>query len=349
MSSSAYSSFTGRDQSDIATRVEEPTGIGTAGIGTVTGTVSDTVQKLDGSFFRTSQVGYTCRPVEHRSIEHRSIEHRPIEIEQPLSKVISDALREPQTTPSADEQKRQTIVNALEQNLFFLYYQEVRPARESERTIREVLLRLPNDRTGQILRPRDFLPTAKRFDLMRDVDAWVIRHCFQEIAQKIKHDSTNTLYSINLSACSLNSDSFLSVIEQALSTFSINPNRICFEIEGRSMVSDLHKTIQTISRIKSLGFRFALDNFGKEASFLSYLRELSIDYLKVDGTLISEITNSQRTRATLALVNHFSHSLGIKTIATHVSSSAIAEASKRLNFDYTQGFIISEPRPFMLL
>ncbi|MEL6552717.1 MAG: EAL domain-containing protein [Cyanobacteria bacterium J06621_11] len=238
------------------------------------------------------------------------------------------------------------IEKALRENLFFLYYQEIRPIEDNDEIIREILLRLPEEKTGEILLPRVFLPAAERFHLMGKVDRWVIRRCFQELSG---HALANTIYSINLSVHSLNDDTFIEFVESAGREFGIEPSHVCFEVTEAAAIANIQTTAQRIFHLKALGFRFSLDNFSQWIDSFSYLKQLPIDYLKVDGRLISKLLSDRNIFSTLDSINRLSHETGITTVAANVSSSAISEAARQSGFDYVQGFMISEPRPFVLL
>ena len=256
----------------------------------------------------------------------------------------TEALTTPPPTP--DGRTLQKISKALEQDLFFLYYQSIRPIDQGSKAIREVLVRLPDEKTGQIRLPRTFLPTAARFGLMYEIDFWVVRRCFQEIE---KTELANTIYSINLSRQTIHHHGFVDFIEHIVKEFSVDPSHICFEITEADMCLDLQATTKILLHLRDLGFCLALDRFDWKLSAFVALRQFPFSYLKVDGSLISKITSDKGVLATLSLVTRLGQEMGMQTIASHVSSSAIAEAASNLNFDYLQGFIISEPRPLVLL
>ncbi|MEL6493368.1 MAG: EAL domain-containing protein [Cyanobacteria bacterium J06621_3] len=243
---------------------------------------------------------------------------------------------------SADLEWFTRINQAIEEDSFCLYYQEIKPTVVGKETIREILLRLPDKRTKHIMPPMAFIPPAERYDLMPKLDRWAIRQCFKQI---MDISTPGVLYSINLSGDTLNDDNFVAFLREALNEFHIDPHRICFEITETTAIANLTQVATMILSLKKLGFRFALDDFGSGMSSFVYLKQLPVDYLKIDGSLVSEINRDEIALATLKSINDIGHIMGLSTVAEYVSDSDILQTVEALNIDYMQGFEIAIPLP----
>lgn len=245
---------------------------------------------------------------------------------------------------SADQQWVSQITSAMEDDLFRLYYQEVKPLKPGGDVIWEVLLRLSAGQSKgsseSLMLPMAFIPPAERYDLMPKLDRWMVKSCFQQI-QAIA--DPKIVYSLNLSGYTLDDDSFILFLEDAIAAFNINPNQVCFEISESTVMANFAQVAAMIDSLKSLGFRFALDNFGSGISSLVYLQHLPMDYLKLDGSLISEINRDKVAWATLQSINNIGHMMCLDTIAGCVSDEDILETVTSLNLDYAQGFEIAKP------
>ncbi|MGC1309250.1 MAG: EAL domain-containing protein [Phormidesmis sp.] len=251
------------------------------------------------------------------------------------------------TLPAAvDFRWSNRITQAIDQNLFCLHYQVIKPVDSRKQVIWEILLRLPAEGTNgeqRLMPPMAFIPPAERYDLMINLDRWTIRRCFQQIQQ---FSNPEIMYSLNLSGHTLNDDGFIPFLEAALAEFRINPHQVCFEINETTVIANLTQVAATIDRFKALGCCFALDNFGSGVSSLVYLQQLPVDYLKIDGSLISAITHDKVTLATVQSIISIGHVMGVQTIAEHVSNSDLSKMAQSLQIDYVQGFEIARPRLF---
>ncbi|MEL6815729.1 MAG: EAL domain-containing protein [Cyanobacteria bacterium J06598_3] len=240
----------------------------------------------------------------------------------------------------ADQHWVTSLTQALEEDLFCLYYQEVRPLKPGSPVIWEVLLRLPCEVTDALTMPMAFIPPAQRYDLMAQLDRWMVRQCFAQIQ---KAGRSEIIYSLNLSGDTLSDGSFIGFLERAIADFKIMPNRLCFEVSESTVMANFSQVAAMVKRLKKLGFRFALDNFGSGLSSLVYLNQLPIDYLKLDGGLIAKINHDKVAYATLQSINNIGHIMGLETIAGCVSNSALLNTIEGLTMDYAQGFEISKP------
>lgn len=239
------------------------------------------------------------------------------------------------------------VTEALDENQFQLYYQTIEAAVPEAGGTRlcEILLRLPNAQTGEILPPMAFLPAAERYNLMPRIDRWVVNRFLTYL---ISHGpELNTIYSVNLSGSSINDESFVSFLEERLQQYPVDPQMLCFEITETLAISNLQKAADLILKLKKLGCHFALDDFGSGMSSFSYLKHLPVDYLKIDGNFVKEAPTDEVLCAMLQSINNIGHIMGLKTIAEYVENAAVLEKVRALGIDYAQGYAISYPQPLL--
>ncbi|NJL10518.1 MAG: EAL domain-containing protein, partial [Calothrix sp. SM1_7_51] len=246
------------------------------------------------------------------------------------------------------------ITQALEDNSFFLYYQPIVPIHPTKSNAEhyEVLLRLI-DKMGNEVLPMAFIPAAERYNLMSAIDRWVIRTLFANLGlnrEKLnvctrKGRNCGCIYAINLSGASINDDQFMDFLCEQLALHQIPAQAICFEITETVAIANLSKTANFIRVLKKLGCRFSLDDFGRGMSSWSYLKNLSVDYLKIDGTFIKHIVSEQVDMAMVEAINKIGHLMGIQTIAEYVETQEIFDMVKAIGIDYAQGYGVAKPLP----
>ncbi|HKV08824.1 MAG TPA: EAL domain-containing protein [Thermoanaerobaculia bacterium] len=239
------------------------------------------------------------------------------------------------------------IQQTLERDRFRLFAQQIQPisSQATRGTYFEVLLRMVED-DGRIHLPSDFIRAAERYGLMRSIDRWVIRNCIQTLIEQ-PPPFLDLLYacSINLSAVSLGDQEFLDFVEEEVVRSGLPPQKICFEITETAAIDNLGQTSKLLTRLVSRGIRFALDDFGTGMSSYSYLKDLPVSFLKIDGKFIKDVVTDQLDRAMVESINQVGHVMGLQTVAEGVASGAIMQHLKDLEVDYAQGNWISPPRP----
>lgn len=241
------------------------------------------------------------------------------------------------------------IRTALDEDRFCLYAQSIAPlqARKHRRHSGmhfEVLLRL-RDENGQILAPGHFIPAAERYGLMPSLDRWVITRALQTLAQQPGHAKLVETCAINLSGPSLDDDGLLEFVKEQLQQHAIAPQKLCFEITETSAIGNLSNATRLIQSLRALGCRFALDDFGVGMSSLTYLKQLPVDYLKIDGGFVRDMLKDKGDHAMVEMINRIGQTLGKKTIAEFVESREIAEELMTMGVDYVQGYAIARPKP----
>ncbi len=243
------------------------------------------------------------------------------------------------------------INQAIEEDRFQLYAQAIvpiDPPHEDYQRHVEILLRMI-DRNGELIPPGCFIPAAERYGLMTELDRVVIKTFFRSYAQACLSLSgsplDNCLYAINLSARSLNDEQFIDFVKAQFQEYRVPPQIICFEITETAAISNLTKASLLIQELKQMGCRFALDDFGSGMNCFAYLKQLTIDYLKIDGSFIKNINQEPIDQELVICMNRIAHVLGAKTVAEWVEDDATWETLRAIGIDYGQGFGISRPQP----
>ncbi len=238
------------------------------------------------------------------------------------------------------------VRSALQDEQFELLSQRIEPLADDDNSVHfEVLLRML-DYDGQLLSPIVFIPAAERYHLMPFVDRWVIQNSIAALARVWK-DGTGLdgVCAINLSGQSLGESSVLQTIIDAINEHRVPPHRICFEITETAAISNIEEAKVFMRELKKLGCQFSLDDFGAGLSSFGYLKDLPVDYLKIDGKFVRELTRDGVSESMVRAMNHVGKAMGLKTVAEYVQTDAIRERIKSIGLDFAQGFAIEKPRP----
>ncbi len=241
---------------------------------------------------------------------------------------------------------------ALRDNRFVLHRQYIHSLRNDNAGEKycEFLVRML-DENGELIMPGAFIPAAERYDLMSDLDRWVINDAFKYLAKQCtkKNSSTNPVLSfINLSGASLSDEKFFSYISEKLIEYKIPRGSICFEITETATIANLKSAVKFINEIKEAGCLFALDDFGSGMSSFSYLKTIPADFLKIDGEFVRDMLLDPMDTAIVEAINKIGHVAGLRTIAEFVESPAIMDRLRTIGVDYAQGYGIDEPAPIVL-
>jgi EAL domain-containing protein (putative c-di-GMP-specific phosphodiesterase class I) len=206
----------------------------------------------------------------------------------------------------------------------------------------ELLLRM-RDGAGQLLAPMAFIPAAERFGLMPEIDRWVINTALSGVAEADANGSSAPVYAINLSSATICDETFLQFLRDAFARSRVLPARICFEISETSAITNLSKVTLLMHELKAIGCQLALDDFCSGVSSFTSIRDLPIDYLKLDGTIVKEILEDPVRAAMLTAIRHVSRVIGNKLVAEQVESPAVLEQLRAVGIDYIQGYVIEMP------
>ncbi|MCW5624760.1 MAG: EAL domain-containing protein [Burkholderiales bacterium] len=241
------------------------------------------------------------------------------------------------------------LQKALDEDRLTLYAQDIVGIRTgtSEGRHCEVLIRMIDER-GELVPPMAFIPAAERYNLMPAIDRWVIRTAFAVLASPNQRNSREAVHlcAINLSAMSIGDDSFLDFVRQEFERSGVIPEHICFEITETAAIANLDKAAHFMTELKSLGCRFALDDFGAGMSSFAYLKHLPVDFLKIDGTFVKDMAHDPVDRAMVEAINNIGHVMGMRTIAEFVDNDRIIAHLQVLGVDYAQGHGVGRPQPF---
>lgn len=236
------------------------------------------------------------------------------------------------------------INQALDGNRFCLYAQEIFPLDKSESKHFELLIRMLDEK-GKIVPPGRFLPAAERYNLIEKLDAWVVLHACTFISRHASDLADVSLFTINLSGPSLTNNAFLEHIIQVFKHSGVAPSKICFEVTETVAISNLDSAVSFIKTLRDLGFRFALDDFGSGISSFGYLKNLPVDYLKIDGMFVKGIAHDPIDYAMVKSINEIGQIMGMQTIAEFVENDEIKVKLQELGVNYGQGYGLGKPKP----
>jgi len=237
------------------------------------------------------------------------------------------------------------IRQGLEQNNFSLYAQPIKAVGHTETGLHlEVLVRY-QDHKNAIIPPGAFLPAAERYNLAPAMDRWVVNRLFSWLAGQPEFLARLSLCSVNLSGLSLSDETMLKFIAEQFSRWQIPAQKICFEITETAVIANLSHATQFINELRTQGCSFSLDDFGSGLSSFGYLKNLPVDYLKIDGLFIKDIISDPIDLAMVKSINEVGHLMGKKTIAEFVENQETFCLLQQLGVDYAQGYYLGKPIP----
>ncbi|MBN2866194.1 MAG: EAL domain-containing protein [Thiotrichales bacterium] len=234
------------------------------------------------------------------------------------------------------------IKRALENEQFVLFAQQITPLQsDNHKRAYEVLVRLQTP-DQPITPPDQFLPAAERFNLMGELDIYIIRKAVNWLN---RHLDEVDLLNINISGQSLDdvyfNDALLNILEE-------NPNtnsKLCFEITESTAITRMSASIAFLNRVKSHGCQLALDDFGSGFSSFGWLKTIPVDYVKIDGAFILDVLNDSIDAAMVKAIHKISDEMNIETIAEFVENQAVSDWLKEAGIDYAQGYHYHKPMP----
>lgn len=238
------------------------------------------------------------------------------------------------------------IRQAIEHDRLVLFAQPIRPLRKGHAgpARQEILVRL-RDSAGSLWAPGEFLPIADRYGLTPDIDKWVIKNTFRWLSaqEKAGHPTANT--SINLSGLSMIESGLVEYVQQQLEAHQVRPDSICFEITESVGIDGFPQATSSITELRRRGLRFALDDFGSGMASLKYLRDLELDYLKIDGSFVRNVVTHPANQYLVGAIRDMSRAFGLETIAEYVEDEATIDYLAKAGIDYAQGYAIGKPVP----
>jgi diguanylate cyclase (GGDEF)-like protein/PAS domain S-box-containing protein len=207
----------------------------------------------------------------------------------------------------------------------------------------ELLVRLRDD-GGRLVMPEEFIPAAERYNLVSSIDRWVVRRAVQALQQHASGDEPPFLFALNLSGTSLSDRSFLDYVLSLIDEPAV-AGGLCFEITETAVITSMSQAISFMHELRKRGCRFALDDFGSGLSSFHYLKTLPVDFLKIDGQFIGNVTTDVVDRSMVEAISRVGRALGIATIAEKVESAEVFAELQRLGVQFAQGYFVARPAP----
>ncbi len=212
----------------------------------------------------------------------------------------------------------------------------------------EILMAIA-DENGKLSSPQDFIKSAEQFGYMVQVDQWVVRQVFSWISQMMDEEKDVPNLAINLSGNSVTDDAFMEFLFEAISEYGVGTSKICFEITETGTINNMVKATDFVNEFKNIGCKFSIDDFGTGLASHSYLRDLPVDYVKIDGTFIKHIHENPKDFAMAKSINDLSHFLGMETIAEFAENDEVIAKLREIGCDYIQGWGVGRPAPLTSL
>ena len=233
------------------------------------------------------------------------------------------------------------IRDALANNKFRLLFQPVINLSTGTTQHYEALIRMTGDK-DELITPDKFIPIAERMGLIHDIDLWVVKHAIDVLHQLPAHQSNLSL-NINLSSHAFQDPALLPLVRDRLASTGIAANRITFEITETAAVANFEQTREMVCQLRELGCSFALDDFGAGFSSFNYLKQFPVDYLKIDGSFITNLVNDPIDQTLVKSIIEIARTLGKHTVAEFVESAEVLNMLKEYGANYAQGYHIGKP------
>jgi PAS domain S-box-containing protein len=244
----------------------------------------------------------------------------------------------PEYAMSSDSLRR-----ALEDDMFQLYCQPVLDLHANSVSQYELLIRMVAE-DGRVILPKAFLSTARRAGLAHAIDRWVVRHAIRLLHERQSADE-DVSFEVNLSPEAIHDDDLPAMIEEELASTPIDPARLVLELTGATAAGDIDATRDLARRLRGLGCRFALDDFRSNFGSFRLLKDIPLDYLKLDGELVGSLTESRTSQLIVKALVDVAAGTGMKTVAVFVSDDSALAMLRDLGVDYAQGYKVGRPRP----
>lgn len=232
------------------------------------------------------------------------------------------------------------IHQALDENQFVLYFQHIHANGTQDTKKIEILLRL-KDESGKVKPPGHFIPVAERFHLITEIDKWVLKNTF--MAMKDLPD--DIIVSINLSGEFIIKSNAVLLIRSLIEEYKVSPERLCFEITETSAIAKIEATHDLMIELSKIGCLFSLDDFGTGTSSYEYLKQLPVNFVKIDGMFVRDIENDEINRKMVESIAGIARAKQIKVVAECVETAAALEIIRGMDVDYYQGYVSHLPEP----
>ncbi len=241
----------------------------------------------------------------------------------------------------------QRLQAALRDGFFELYVQPIEPTRPGTPSpngpAMEVFVRLHDE--GQAIAPAEFFPAAERYRLMSMIDRWVLGSALAALAAGAIRLPPGRSLSINISGQTLADPSFLELVVDELDRTGVQPAQICFEVAETSVIGNLEQARRFVDVLHGMGCRFALDDFGTDLGGFANLKQLPMDYLKIDGSFMRDLGRDSVNQAMVSAVVGMARTLNFRLVAEQIEDVTALEAARAMGIDFVQGHAIGRPRP----
>ncbi len=238
------------------------------------------------------------------------------------------------------------IEDALDNNRLLLYYQPILDIAHNRLSHYEALVRMRGE-NGEIAPPCMFIPVAEKTGLIHEIDSRVLKLAIADL-HKFCHQGRDITLSVNLSAKAIAKNQFVETIENLVDEFQVERSRLILELTETSAVEDIFTAADVIARCRKLGYKFALDDFGVGFASWFYLRQLPVDFVKIDGSFVRNLTASEEDRLFIKALNDVAQGLGKETIAEFVENASVLKLLSEFGVNYAQGYYIGKPAPELL-
>ena len=230
------------------------------------------------------------------------------------------------------------INEAIDENRVVIALQEMVSLRnQREGTHFEVFNRI-RSRSGEIIQPGAYLPSAERYGLATKLDSTVIDLTLNWLKQDPRRLQTIKMCSINLSSSTFANEEFATTLIEHIQSSGVPPSKLCFELTETATIANLSAASSFMYQLNGIGCQFMLDDFGSGLSSFAYLKKLPVAYLKIDGLLVKDVLEDPIDFTMVKAINEISQSIGQQTIAKHVESPELLEAVRQIGVDFAQGF-----------
>jgi diguanylate cyclase (GGDEF)-like protein len=241
------------------------------------------------------------------------------------------------------------IDDALHSGYFQLWRQPIRSlSDDDEHRVHhyELLLRML-DHDGNVVLPGAFLPAAERYDRMREIDRWVVDNALKYVGKHQEYGEQ--FHAINLSGASMGDDSLCKFVRDRITTHGVDPRSICFEVTETVAIGNFKAAVDFMQNLRGIGCRFSLDDFGSGLSSFAYLKSLPVDFIKIDGRFIRNLSADPMDRAIVEAIHRVAHVANLRTIAEFVEDTSVIDVLRAIGVDFAQGYGIGRPKPVPVL
>jgi EAL domain-containing protein (putative c-di-GMP-specific phosphodiesterase class I) len=205
------------------------------------------------------------------------------------------------------------------------------------------------DESGGLISPGQFIQAAERYHLMFHIDRWVVQNTLAALASGSIRLPEGRSCGVNLSGQTLSDEHFLEFVVDALDHTGVAPSKLCFEVPESAVIGNLDHAHRFINVLHGMGCHFALDDFGSGIGSFSNLKNLSIDYLKIDGAYIRNIAQDSVNHAMVTAMIKLARTLDFRVIAEEVEDRVSFETVRRMGVDFVQGYVVERPYPLPML